>query len=292
MINPKEITIKEKDLFDSFFGQYKKISQEVCFSNLFIWKAGYNMKYDVVDGFLVIFAGYDAVGEYFHMPIGNGDKQKVLLKLDEYMMGKYGGYSIRKLLTEEASELDKFMPGKFEFEKNREFFDYIYNVSDLVSLRGKKYHSKKNHLNTFINTYDYKYNIISEDNIEKCAYYARQWILERNPDSYMEEYTASKVLFENFFELGLKGAFLTVNDEIVAITVGENNFGTVIIHFEKADPKVKGVYAAINQMFLQNEFSDAKYVNREEDLGIEGLRKAKLSYKPAILLEKITAKRI
>ena len=99
-------------------------------------------------------------------------------------------------------------------------------------------------------------------------------------------------MFRHFFELGLTGAFLTVEDRIVALTVGENNFGTVIIHIEKADPSVKGAYAAINQMFLENEFADAKLVNREEDLGIEGLRKAKLSYHPEILLEKITAKRI
>lgn len=292
MINPKEITIKEKDLFNSFFKQDKKISQEVCFTNLYMWRAGYNMKYDVIDGFLVIFAGYDPIGEYFHMPIGKGNKQRVLLKLDKYMIEKHGSYSVRKLLKEEAGELDKLLPGKFEFEENRDFFDYIYNIGDLISLGGKKYHSKKNHVNSFKNTYDYKYNNITAENIKRCEQQACKWIMQRNPDPNMEECVAARAMFENYFELGLKGAFLTVDDEIVALTVGENNFGTVIIHFEKADPKIKGAYAAINQMFLQNEFWGSKYVNREEDLGIEGLRKAKLSYKPAILLEKITAKRI
>ena len=92
MINPKEIKAADKKLFDSFFRKENRISQEVCFSNLYMWKAGYNMRYDIVDGFLVVFAGYDPIGEYFHFPIGDGDKSEVLLKLDEYMLMQYGQY--------------------------------------------------------------------------------------------------------------------------------------------------------------------------------------------------------
>ena len=292
MINPKEITLNDKELFDSFFKIDRRISQEVCFSNLFMWKAGYNMRYDIVDGFLVIFAGYDPIGEYFHFPIGDGNRQKVLLKLDEFMTEQYGTYSIRKLLKQDAHELETLMPGMFKMEENREFFDYVYDTQDLINLQGKIYHSKKNHLNTFKNTYNYIYSEITEDDIGRCKKCACDWIKERNPDPDMEEYIAAKAMFDNFFELGLKGGFLTVDGEIVALTTGEDNFGTAIIHLEKADPSVKGAYAAINQMFLEKEFANVKYVNREEDLGIEGLRKAKLSYHPAILLEKITAKRI
>ena len=292
MINPKEIKAADKKLFDSFFKRENRISQEICFSNLYMWKAGYNMRYDIVDGFLVIFAGYDPIGEYFHFPIGDGDKSEVLLKLDEYMLKQYGQYSIRKLLNEDATELEKLMPGKFIFKQNREFFDYIYTADDLISLKGKKYHTKKNHLNTFKKTYQFVYNEITPENLERCKKRTLDWIKQRNDDPEMEEFIAADRMFRHYFELGLKGAFLTVNDEIVALTVGENNFGTVIIHIEKADPTVKGAYAAINQMFLKNEFPDAKLVNREEDLGIEGLRKAKLSYRPLVLLEKITAKRI
>ena len=292
MIIPKEITIKEKELFNSFFEKEKRISQEICFSNLYMWKAGYNMRYDIVDGFLVIFAGYDPIGEYFHFPIGEGDKRQVLLKLDEYMLEKHGSYSVRKLLKEDAAELERLMPGKFKMEENREFFDYVYSVKDLISLKGKKYHAKKNHLNSFINSRDYQYHRVTTENIKICEDCALSWIRERNSDPDMEEYIAAQAMFEKYFELGLTGAFLTVDGKIAALTVGENNFGTVIIHVEKADPEIKGAYAAINKLFLENEFPDAKYVNREEDLGIEGLRKAKLSYNPAILLEKITAKRI
>ncbi len=292
MISPKEIKAKDKKLFNSFFEKDKRISQEVCFSNLYMWKAGYNMRYDIVDGFLVVFAGYDPIGEYLHLPVGQGDKKEVLHRLDEFMLEKYGSYSIRKLLKEDAEELEKLMPGKFAFEENREFFDYVYSVPDLINLQGKKYHTKKNHLNTFKNTYDYTYNKITPENIERCKNRTLEWIKERNSDPEMEEYIAAERMFGRYFELGLTGAFLTVDDEIVALTVGENNFGTVIIHVEKADPSVKGAYAAINQMFLENEFPDVKLVNREEDLGIEGLRKAKLSYQPTTLLEKITAKRI
>ena len=292
MIEPKEITTNEKELFNSYFEKDKRISQEVCFSNLYMWKAGYNMRYDIVDGFLIIFAGYEPIGEYFHYPVGEGDKRQVLMKLDEYMIKKYGSYSIRKLLKEDAAELENLMPGKFKMEENREFFDYIYSVGDLIWLKGKKYHAKRNHFNSFVNSYDYTYHRITPENIKMCEECACHWIIERNPDPDMEEYIAAKTMFDKYFELGLKGAFLTVGDKIAGLTVGEDNFGTVIIHMEKADPEIKGAYAAINKMFLENEFPEAKYVNREEDLGIEGLRKAKLSYNPLVLLEKITAKRV
>ena len=250
------------------------------------------MKYDIVDGFLVVFAGYDPIGEYFHFPVGEGDKKQVLEKLDDYMMEKYGSYSIRKLHKNQAEELDRLMPGKFVFEENREFFDYIYSVDELINLNGKKYHSKKNHFNTFVKKYNYQYCKVDNTNIDKVRERTLNWIKERNSDPEMEEYIAMEKMFDAFFDLGLKGGYITVDDEIVALSAGENNFGTAIIHLEKADPEFSGAYAAINKLFLENEFSELSYVNREEDLGIEGLRKAKLSYKPESLFEKITAKRV
>lgn len=292
MIEPKEITVYEKELFNSYFEKYRRISQEVCFSNLFMWKAGYNMKYDIIDGFLVVFAGYDPIGEYFHMPIGDGDKREVLLKLDKYMTERFGSYSIRKLLKEDKEELERLFPGKFLYEENREFYDYVYKTESLIKLSGKKYHAKKNHLNRFKNSYSYKFHPIDKESIAACRDVALQWILKRNDDPDMEEYTATKTLFDNFENLHLSGGYITIDGQIVALTVGEKNFGTAIIHVEKADPGFSGAYAAINQMFLETEMADTEYVNREEDLGIEGLRKAKLSYQPDILLEKITAKRI
>ena len=292
MIEPKEIKTEDKKLFESFFKNQNNISQESCFSNLYMWQGGYNMKYDVVDGFLVVFAGYDPIGDYFHFPVGSGDKRQVLEKLDEYMTDKYGTYSIRKLHKNQVEELEMLMPGKFSFEENREFFDYIYSVDDLINLSGKKYHSKKNHFNTFVKKYNYEYHSVTIGNIGKVRERTLSWIEERNDDPDREEYIAMEKMFDAFFDLGLKGGYLTVDDEIVALTAGENNFGTAVIHLEKAAPEYAGAYAAINKLFLEKEFAGLNYVNREEDLGIEGLRKAKLSYRPTILLEKFTAKRI
>lgn len=292
MIKPKEIKPEDKKLFESFFEKENNISQETCFSNLYMWQTGYNMKYDIVDGLLVVFAGYDPIGEYFHFPVGKGDKKQVLEKLDKYMTEKYGTYSIRKLHKSQAAELEGFMPGEFSFEENREFFDYIYSVEELINLSGKKYHSKKNHFNTFVKKYSYEYHRATAENIGRMRERTLNWINERNDDPDREEYIAMEKMFDSFFDLDLKGGFITVDGEIVAVTAGENNFGTAVIHLEKANPDYSGAYAAINKLFLEHEFAGLNYVNREEDLGIEGLRKAKLSYKPKILLEKITAKRI
>ena len=183
------------------------------------------------------------------------------------------------------------MPGKFEFEEKRAMSDYVYNTADLISLSGKKYHGKRNHLNKFLSLYNWTYKNIDKTNLKKCAEFVARITSERNPDP-AHEINAMNLLFDNFFELGVTGGCIEIDGRIAAVSVGEKMGDTALIQVEKADTAFDGAYAAINQIFLKNEFSDCRFVNREEDMGVAGLRKAKMSYHPAFLYTKYTAKPI
>ena len=162
----------------------------------------------------------------------------------------------------------------------------------LAELTGKKYHSKKNHFNSFKNKYNFKFELINEENISQCISFAREWYSENEATSTLvREQKALECAFENYFKLNLIGAIIKVENKIVAFCIGEEMYNKNIFctHFEKADYNFQGAYTAINKLFSEFLINDFKLVNREDDAGIEGLRKAKLSYHPEILLEKYYA---
>jgi len=162
-----------------------------------------------------------------------------------------------------------------------EYSDYIYDAEALRTLAGNAYHKKRNHANKFASRYDAKYVPLTQENArELCLPLLEKWYGEKGGEAF-DERTAVSELIENFDALELRGAALTVEGSVVAFTIGELiGEDTAHIIIEKADTSYDGSYAAINRAFLVNEFPDAKYVNREEDLGIPGLRKAKMSYRP------------
>lgn len=197
---------------------------------------------------------------------------------------------------ENEAWLEEHMPGKFEIEFDRDSADYIYECEKLIGLKGKKFHGKKNHVNKFTKTYDWVYEKITEENIDDCLAMLYKW-KEKNCEPGNIEKHAEACVSENALRkrefLGLKGGLLRANGEVVAFALGEQiNEDTLVVHIEKAFSEVPGAYAVINQQFLIHESGGLKYVNREDDVGEPGLRKAKLSYHPEFLVEKGFAKRI
>ena len=154
----------------------------------------------------------------------------------------------------------------------------------------KKYHSKRNHINAFSNKFDWHYERIDSNNLEKVKICAQEWYNENldRLDSYMEcEKNGVETLLSNMQKLEVIGSAIFVDQKVVAFTLGSKISDEVFdIHIEKALKDYSEAYTVINQQFAKNELSDFKYINREDDLGLEGLRKAKLSLKPCILLEK------
>ncbi len=199
------------------------------------------------------------------------------------------------ILEEEFQMIEQWYPDRYQMHTRRQDSDYIYLREKLESLSGKKLHSKRNHIHRFEEQYpDWRYESITDDNMDECARMAMQWCLENCADEHKnwehDKIDESKLVvyaIRHRNELGMKGGALRADGRIVAITLGERlTDDTFVVHFEKAFPDVQGAYPMINREFVRNELEAYTYVNREEDLGQEGLRKAKLSYRPERLLHK------
>lgn len=184
---------------------------------------------------------------------------------------------------------------KVLIEENRDHWDYIYSIEELVALKGKKFHKKKNLLNQFKRNYEYEYETMAPECVEEVLEMQDEWYKwyeENNPSEALKaENRAITRVLHNIDQIqGLMGATLRVDGKVIAYTVAEPLCGdSIVIHFEKGNIKYKGVYQAINQMFLENDAAQFINVNREQDLGDEGLRKAKMSYNPSFFLKKFEA---
>lgn len=190
----------------------------------------------------------------------------------------------------EGQRLDEFRQkfgDKYIFVEDRNSFDYVYLRENLVNLPGKKFHSKRNHISTFSRKYDWHYEALSDENIEKFRDCADKWYQSReNTISTLEtERKGLVLLFDYYKELNIQGGGIVVDNNIVAFSVGsEINPDMFDVCIEKALPEYAEAYAVINREFAKN--LNYTYINREDDMGIEGLRKAKLSYHPAFFIKK------
>ena len=292
MIPFKDIELQDNELITSFTLNSPRRNCDLSFSNLCSWRFLYNTKFAIMDGFLLL--KFWADGELVYMmPIGNGDLNKVLDALIEDANREGAPFCLLGICAGMCSELETFMPGRFQFTADRDYADYVYLRSDLATLSGKKFQAKRNHINKFKKTYNYEYTPITADRIRECLDLEAEWCKVNNCDQHEgtgNERRALIYALHNFDALGLTGGILHVEGKIAAFTFGmpinQDTFG---VHVEKADTRIDGAYAMINYEFANHIPEQYIYINREEDLGIEGLRKAKLSYQPAIILEKYVA---
>lgn len=265
---------------------------EYTFGNIMMWHEVYKNKIARFEDFLVTCSQGEQL--MFAFPAGDGDLKKIISEMENYAASFGQKLKIFGVTEKSIDTLEKLFPGKFTFTMHRGSCDYIYLTEKLAQLKGKKFHGKRNHIAAFEKAFpQWKYHEIDKSNIDLCIDMNRRWEkenLERNPRDLSNEQKAISIAFENFFDLDLVGGFITANDSVVAYTIGEEiNSDVFCTHIEKAFGDVRGAYPIINREFAKNTISSYKYVNREEDLGEEGLRKAKLSYQPDILLEKYTA---
>ena len=257
---------------------------EYGFGNMLLWAESFGTMVGRYKNFLLMRSS-----DAYLLPIGNQAPTQAI----EYLIdcARKNGEELKFVnVTKPMREfLEKIFPEKFEFVENRAFADYIYSVEDLTTLSGKKYHKKRNHLSNFKKRYSWSFEEITSSNLQECFEMYEVWLRNKNAenDENYEEYSAVKMAFDNFDKLGFIGGALRVDGKIEAFTMGEAlTEETFCTHIEKANTNIVGAYAAINNEFAKNCLKSYKYVNREEDMGIEGLRKAKLSYYPVILLEK------
>lgn len=295
MITFQELTLEDKDWINEILRSCHYMSCEYCFGNHFIWKNAYREKVARIGGYYTILL-HDDEGERgtsFLFPAGHGDIKPVIEELLAYCEQEGLEFCLHSMPEEFIPVMEEHFPDRFLFSANRDYSDYIYTVEDLTTLAGKKYHGKRNHLARFRER-DWAFEPLTDANFDECLAMNRKWCIQNDcgrDEGIKAEQCAVRRSFEYFKELDFFGGILRVDGTVIAYTIAERlNFNTVVVHMEKALSDIQGAYTAINREFVANMCQDYVYVNREEDLGVEGLRKAKLSYRPAILLPKYEVK--
>ena len=291
----KPVTLSDKNNIESFILQSPYQICNFSFANLIIWGPLFLPQYAVIDNCLVLKSHLQQT--FYNFPIGNGDKKAIINHLIAEPKHEGKPFVMRNITESMKSELETWFPDSFRFSANRDFADYLYLREDLVTLSGKKYQPKRNHIHQFEHLYQYEYKRIEPEDIEECLAMHTLWVENNmgkdNNISLQEETMAVHTAFEHFENLGMQGGLLKIDNEIVAFTLGcPINQDTFDVNIEKAKKDVHGAYTMINKLFVEHELSNYKYINREDDLGESGLRQAKLSYHPYAILEKYTAEKI
>lgn len=289
MLNFKEPQIEDRQAANAILYPLGYRLCEYCFGDLFIWRKVYNTELAFESDHLFVRFQNNGKTNYL-FPAGNEDLEKAIKLLYEQSKADHSELKLACVTPEMKAELEGVFPGKFDYEPVRDSFDYLYQASDLITLAGRKLHSKRNHIARFERLGNWSYSEITPDNIGLCEKMSEEWCKINGCGrdiSLNSEYCAVKQAFRHFFELEMSGGVITLEGRIVAFSIGQKLCNdTFVIHIEKAFSDVEGAYTVINREFAAHNCGDFVYINREDDAGEEGLRKAKLSYHPAILLEK------
>ena len=258
-----------------------------------MWQYAYGISWAVENNVLYIRGGGKST-PFLLPPFANQDGDFVagLDVAKEWFCENNLPFVFRGVSPEVKARMIKLCENCYDFEPDRDNFEYIYSTESLITLGGKKFREKRNHLNQFRMQYaGYEYEPISKENMDECREVAKKWAENHDEaDGTDVELEAISRLFDNWEALALKGGLIRIFGQVEAFSIGEElNDRMALVHIEKANPEIRGLYQAINNEFLRNTFSHLEFVNREEDMGLPGLRQAKESYQPVKFAEKFTA---
>lgn len=296
MISFQPVTPGDKKRITAYILPSGQQDCDLSFASLCSWHFMSESAYAIIDNRLVLrFTNEEGLHEYF-MPIGEGNLIPVIDRLSEQAGAEKEPLILRGILPGTRETLEQYYPTLFEYNADRDYFDYIYRRQDLAELKGKHYQPKRNHVNKFKKEYRYEYRPLTPELIPECLLFEAEWCdrhgYEEN-ENIRKERQALTFALDHYDELSLSGAVIHVEGKIAAFTFGapisSDTFG---VHFEKADISLDGSYSIINQQFAASLPEQYVWLNREEDMGIPGLRQAKLSYHPVKLLEKCKAVKI
>ena len=293
MLNFRKITLADRPWIQEALKQSDFMGCEYSFANNLAWCRAADSQICQYENFYLT-CSFDTEdgAPHFSYPCGSGDLRKAILAMADFAAERQKPLVIFGLTSQTLPEIQALFPGVFTLENNRDDADYLYRTADFVALAGKKYHKKRNHIAQF-SKYGAVFSEITPNDFDECITFAAESYNAKDgysdASSVAEQY-AIHTFFQNYEALELKGGLLRVDGELAAFSIGEpicsNTFG---VHIEKADTRFHGAYPAMAQAFAAHFAMDYTYLNREEDLGIPGLRKSKLSYYPELLLEKWTA---
>lgn len=294
MINFKTIELSDKKVIDACLANNVYQSCDFCFANLYSWNCKFQTVFAVINETLFLQFKESDGQLYYMMPMGKMPLRKAFEIIIEDANIKYIPFRMKGVSSVMWKQIEQEMPGMFHFIHDRNNDEYIYVTEKLINLSGKKLQSKRNHINRFkAENPDWAFSPITERaEVDECLRMLIEWEdlnSDREDKTLRYDYIATKTMLENFDTLQLCGGYIRANGKIVAFSIGESvNEDTFVVHVEKAYSGINGAYAIINQQFAEHCGADYKYINREEDMGFENLRKAKLSYYPDILLEEGT----
>ena len=290
----------DKAWVDALLAQADYRGCDYNFTNLFVWSRAYGQEIAQVNGFLGTHL-CGRMGCSYMYPAGSGDLAAAIDILAREADERRQPLRLVCLTTRQMEELDRLMPGRFAYEADRDGFDYLYDIDRLADLTGKKLHAKRNHINRFMdNNPSWVYEEITPQTLPECLemdqeWYRRSMVREGAAEErdLGDEGIALRTAMDHYHALGLEGGLIRVYGEVVAFTMGDRlNSDTYDVHFEKAYGELQGAYAMINREFarwVRAKHPNVRYLNREDDMGVEGLRKAKESYYPDRMVEKYAA---
>jgi hypothetical protein len=286
----RPLRLGHRDVLHPLFTELRPQQSEFTFTNLFIWRDAYQLRLARVGEALAVFSWRaDPEDSFVFPPIGASADADSVRRCLEHLAAE--GHSARMA---RATEADLHRLGvtedEFAIEADRDQWDYVYRVEDLVGLRGNRYHRKRNHIEQFTRQYAFTYRPLAPDLVPDCVELQDRWCDDKHCDlvaTLRSENRAVKEALEQFASLGITAGCIEIDGKVEAFALGELlNPETVVIHLEKANAAYHGLYQLINQQFLEKAWSHVPFVNREQDMGLSGLRKAKQSYQPDHMVEK------
>lgn len=291
MIDFQPIASIDKATYETYLFAEQGRGCELSYANLNMWG---EQKATILHNHLILFTKYNDMYLY-PFPLGSGDKKMVLDTIMQDADERKIPCIISSLTPNSAQLLENLYPEYFDIKFNRNSFDYVYDIEKLATLKGRKYHRKRNHYNHFCKNYtDFYTEPLNKENMSQVKTFLAEWYqkrLEESPENdYHNEQIALERCFHDYERLDMESLILFHNQDILAFTMGSRlSADTFDIHFEKARWDVEGAYTAINCEFakyIHEKYPKVLYLDREEDLGLEGLRKAKESYFPHHMVEK------
>lgn len=294
----KCLTLEDKEIIEKYIDKSKLDSYEYLFSSLYMWRKLNNIKYAVIDDVLIIEKNEEGKGTFYAQFFGY--KKDNLTSIIDELIKRNLEFTDRDYLfgdvgDEFVDDLKKYTDFSIDIVEDIDDSEYIYNTQDLIELKGKKYHSKKNHVNSFLKTYSYDIKTINNENVKSdCMDLLHKWheeVAVTVDKEMLMEIDAIKDLFRELHFFDLNSIAIYVDGDLAGFAVGEKvNDRMALIHVERGEIAYKGIYAFLNKQFLVESFQDTEFVNRQEDTGNEGLRKAKKSYHPEKMIKKYLVK--
>jgi hypothetical protein len=275
------LTLEDQRVFRELEKRCPMVTSDANFTNLFIWQGFYHFSWTMAHDCICILARPEGAPEFGLPPLGCGDR----VRAAEFLLEELSEPLLSRVPEELAAKIGAAHP-EWRIQADPDNDDYIYLAEKLINLNGRRMHQKKNHYNYFIQNYHFDLLPVEECLKEELLAVESKWLTSKSENiepglHLLLEEQAVHLLLENYSALGVQGLAIKIDGKIEAFSLGESlNDDTAIIHVEKGNPEIRGIYVAICSHFCKRYYSDKTYINREQDLGLPGLRKSKESLKP------------